>query len=124
MIRIILMIAFICSFSLRVQAENFDMQLTHSEEMMNKQGKAASVIAQDGHVLVRQITVDGFLLKEKSKFAKMFKKYRNKKLSTDEVNRVVDQVRSLYVEAGYENLVLLTYQIIKGQLHIFIALKK
>ena len=92
---------------------------------MNEQSLAARVVEGGGKVLIRQIIIDGFLLKEKEKLAPVIKRYRNKKLTADEVKEIMAAVRDLYVQSGYEKLVDFSYKIDKkGRLTIHAALRE
>jgi outer membrane protein assembly factor BamA len=100
-------------------------EVNRSLDLINEQSLAARVGEGKGRVLIRQIIIDGFLLKENQKLAPMIKRYRNKKLTPDEVKEIVAAVKKLYVEAGYEKLVDLSYKIDKkGRMTIRAALRE
>ena len=108
-----------------VSAKATVAEVNRSLDLINEQSLAARVGEGKGRVLIRQIIIDGFLLKENQKLAPMIKRYRNKKLTPDEVKEIVAAVKRLYIEAGYEKLVDISYKIDKkGRMTIRAALRE
>jgi len=71
--------------------------------------------------LSRDIQMDGFVLQNKEQFIKLFKLYRNKYLTTDDMNLILQKIQGIYEREGYQELVNINYQVIKHRL-VFTAL--
>ena len=100
-------------------------EVDRSLDMVGAQSWEAMMEDQGGKVLVRQVIIDGFLLREKKKLAPVFKHYRNKRLTLEEIKGIVAAVNALYTEAGYEKLVDFYYKVDKkGRLVIHASLKE
>ena len=79
---------------------------------------------QPAAVLIRNISIEGFLLKDRKPFAQLFKYYRNKRLSQKDINGILDAIKIIYEEAGYLKLVTINYQIYKGRLTFMVSFVK
>ena len=80
-----------------------------------------TVVGQDKGVLVRTIVMEGFVLGEKSRFIKIFKPYRDKYLTSAQMDVILEKIRHIYEEEGYQQLVSINYKLIKHKL-VFTAL--
>ena len=77
--------------------------------------------AQAHKTLIQNIAIEGFVLQDKNKFVKLFKPYRNKYLSTADMDEVLKKIKDIYEKEGYLQLVAITYHVIKHRL-VFTAL--
>jgi len=75
----------------------------------------------DTGTLIRSITMEGFELEDKNQFVKLFKHYRNKYLTKDDMDGILQKVQDIYEKEGYQQLVSISYQVIKHRL-VFTAL--
>lgn len=72
-------------------------------------------------VLIHDIVMEGFVLGDKDQFVKLFKPYRNKHLNTADMDAILQQIQDIYEREGYQELVTITYKVIKHRL-VFTAL--
>ena len=79
------------------------------------------MVSQHDGILIRNISMEGFVLEDKSQFVKLFKPYRNKYLTTDDIGEILQKIRIIYEKEGYQQLVTISYRLIKHRL-IFTAL--
>ena len=79
------------------------------------------VAVEHNGTLVRSITMEGFVLEDKNQFVKLFKPYRNKYLTTADMDAILQKIQVIYEKEGYQQLVSITYQVNKHRL-IFTAL--
>ena len=91
-----------------------------SVSAQNAAAHQAASQAQDP--LVRNILMQGFVLDDKSQFAKLFKPYRNKRLSEADISAILAQLQEIYEQAGYQGLVSIEYTIKNGRLTFTVAL--
>lgn len=82
---------------------------------------AEQAAGQNKGTLIRSIEMDGFVLGDKGQFVKLFKPYRNKYLTKADMDAILQQVEIFYEREGYQQLVSITYQVIKHRL-VFTAL--
>jgi len=82
---------------------------------------AGQVVVKDKGVLVRDIKMEGFVLGDKDQFVKIFKPYRNKYLTTADMDAILQRIQRIYEEQGYQQLVTISYQVTKHRL-VFTAL--
>ena len=75
-------------------------------------------------VLVRKIIVAGLVPQNKAKLEQIIKPYRNKRLSTQDIDRLVQSIKEYYLEAGYDGLVDMDYTVRRNQLLIHVALAR
>jgi len=75
-------------------------------------------------VLVNNIVIEGFVLQDKNQFVKLFKPYRNKHISSVDIDTILQQLQEMYEQAGYQGLVSMEYRIIKKRLVFTISLIK
>jgi len=73
-------------------------------------------------VLIHNIQMEGFVLQDKNQFVKLFKPYRNKYLTADDVDAILRQIQEIYEQAGYQGLVSIEHRISKKCLIFTIAL--
>ena len=76
---------------------------------------------QEVRTLVRNIVIEGFALQDKEQFVKIFKPYRNKYLTTSDMDAILQKIKDIYERAGYQQLVSITYQVDRHRL-VFTAL--
>jgi hypothetical protein len=82
---------------------------------------SAQIALQDKGILIHDIEMDGFVLGNKDQFVKLFKPYRNKYLTKSDMDAILMQIQVFYEREGYQQLVSITYQVVKHRL-IFTAL--
>jgi hemolysin activation/secretion protein len=82
---------------------------------------AAPADAQLQGTLVRNISIEGFVLQDKDQFIKLFKPYRNKYLTGADMDAILRQIQVIYEREGYQQLVSITYHLDKHRL-VFTAL--
>jgi hemolysin activation/secretion protein len=61
--------------------------------------------------LIRNISMEGFLLEDKGQFVKLFKSYRNKYLSRADMDMILQKIEDVYVQEGFQQLVSITYAV-------------
>ena len=66
--------------------------------------------------LISDIKMEGFVLQDKNQFVKLFKPYRNKYLTTADRDEILQKIQDIYEQEGYQQLVTITYQVIKHRL--------
>jgi hypothetical protein len=86
------------------------------------QAQAARVQQPPGTVFIKRIVVSGFVLSDKPSFLKIIKANQKKFLSQEQIQQIMDQIKALYLEAGYSELVDISYKIEKENLLITILL--
>jgi hemolysin activation/secretion protein len=77
---------------------------------------AQQVSVNDKGVLIKNITMEGFVLGDKERFVKMFKPYRNKYLTKTDMDALLLQLQIIYEKEGYQELVSISYQVVKHHL--------
>jgi hypothetical protein len=77
---------------------------------------APETAIQDKGTLVRNIAIEGFVLGDKDRFVKMFKPYRNKYLTTADMDAILQKIQDIYEREGYQQLVTITYHVDKHRL--------
>jgi|GEM_PF-3424733 hemolysin activation/secretion protein len=86
-----------------------------------RDGAASQAAPQQQGTLISSIVIEGFVLQDKEQFTKLFKPYRNKHLTTADMDAILDQIQVIYEREGYQQLVSITYHVNKHRL-IFTAL--
>jgi hemolysin activation/secretion protein len=76
---------------------------------------------RDKGVLIRHIDIEGFVLGDKNQFVKLFKPYRNKYLTSADMDAVLQKIQIIYEREGYQQLVSITYHVDRHRL-VFTAL--
>jgi len=76
-------------------------------------GQAASKVQG---TLIRNIVIEGFVLEDKNQFVKLFKPYRNKHLTAVDMDAILQKIKDIYEKEGYQQLVSITYQVVKHRL--------
>ena len=71
---------------------------------------------------ISAIELDGFVLGDKGRFEKLFKAYRNKYLTQTDMDELLQKVQAIYEREGYQQLVTITYQVVKKHRLVFTAL--
>jgi hemolysin activation/secretion protein len=77
-------------------------------------------VASQG-TLIKSIDIQGFVLQDKERFLRLFKPYRNKYLTTADMDGILQQIQVMYEKEGYQQLVTITYHVDKHHL-LFTAL--
>ena len=85
---------------------------------------ASQDLVQTQAPLVRKIEIKGFVLQDKGQFVKLFKPYRNKLLSADEINAMLQELAEIYEQAGYQGLVSIRYEVKNKVLTFTVSLIK
>ena len=67
-------------------------------------------------ILIHNIVLEGFVLEDKDQFVKLFKPYRNKYLTNDDINTILQKIQVIYEKEGYQQLVSISYQVTKHHL--------
>ena len=75
-------------------------------------------------VLIRKLTVDGFLLRENKIYKDLAKHYRLKRVGPEDITQINQALLETYQKAGYVNLVIITSTFRKGWLNFHVALSK
>ena len=102
---------------------------------VSAQNVPASVLKPDTHsysqaalkakgTLIRNIVMKGFVLQDKNQFVKLFKPYRNKRLSVADIDEALQELQEIYEQAGYQGLVSIEYHVIKRNLTFTVSLIK
>jgi hemolysin activation/secretion protein len=89
--------------------------------MLTQPAAAQEMNAQEKGILIRSITMDGFVLEDKNQFIKLFKPYRGKYLKTSDMDDILQKIQNIYAKEGYQQLVTITYQV-NGHRLVFTAL--
>ena len=66
--------------------------------------------------LIRSIVIEGFVLGDRTQFVKLFKPYRNKYLTTTDMDVILHKIQGIYEMDGYQQMVLITYKVNKHRL--------
>ncbi len=93
-----------------------------SETALAWKARKPKEIVEPNSVLIKRIVFSGFVLKDKDFLNGIIKKNRNKYLSQEQIQKIVDQVKISYLEAGYTGLVSVSYKLNKNQLIINILM--
>jgi hypothetical protein len=72
--------------------------------------------AKAGDPFIHDVTIEGFVLGDKGQFRKMFRPYRNKNLTKDDMDALLQKIQNIYEREGYLQLVTITYQVKKHRL--------
>ena len=92
--------------------------------MMRAHEVHASSQSDEVPLLIKKVVVTGFQL-YKSKIAKdLNKKYAKKRLTSAEIDGIVDELKAAYREAGYVGLIETTQQLRRGVITIHVSLSK
>ena len=74
--------------------------------------------------LIRSIKIEGFVLGDKNQFFELFKLYRNKHRSAADIDAILQQLREIYEQAGYQGLVSIVYRVKRKSLVFTVSLIK
>ena len=74
--------------------------------------------------LISNIVMKGFVLEDKNQFVRLFKPYRNKHLSTADIDEILQQLQEIYEQAGYQGLISIEPHVIKRNLTFTVSLIK
>jgi hemolysin activation/secretion protein len=74
--------------------------------------------------LISSIKMEGFVLGDKNQFVELFKPYRNKHLSTADIDTILQQLQEIYEQAGYQELVSIVYRVKRKSLVFTVSLIK
>jgi len=75
-----------------------------------------AAVIHDKGLLVRDIILEGFQLENRNQFIKLFKPYRNKYMKKEDMDMVLQKIKDIYEKEGYQQLVSISYQVIKHRL--------
>ena len=103
----------VCLFLFPV-AVSFSAQSTASAQSVSK--------AQS--ILISSIKMEGFVLQNKNQFVELFKPYRNKHLSSADIDTILQQLQEIYEQAGYQGLVSIVYRVKRKSLVFTVSLIK
>ena len=78
----------------------------------------------DQPVMVHAIIVSGLVPQNKSGLDTVLKSYRNKRLSSQDIDGLIRAVKKFYLEAGYDGLVNMDYTLRKNRLAIRVFLDR
>lgn len=87
-----------------------------------KEPKKKKVVLNTGDSLIKKINIEGVTLRDRQKLQKTIKPYLKKRLSQDDIERLMKEIDVLYLEAGYSGLVKLSYAVKRHTLTIDAAL--
>jgi hemolysin activation/secretion protein len=87
----------------------------------SRNAAAAQADSQAQGVLIRNISIEGFVLQDKDQFIKLFKPFRNKYMTAPDMDGILKEIQIIYEKEGYQQLVSITYHVDKHRL-IFTAL--
>jgi len=73
-------------------------------------------------ILIRSITIEGFLLQDKNQFTKLFKPYRNKYLSKVDMDAILQKLQDIYEQEGFAQLVSITYAVNQHRLTFTVSM--
>lgn len=82
----------------------------------------SNTMTQGIDTLVRNVQIDGFVLQDKAQFVKLFKPYRNKRLSQKEIDIIQQSLEEIYELAGYQGLVSIDHRFKKNSLIFTVTL--
>jgi len=77
---------------------------------------ASQAVSKPQGTLIRDIVIEGFVLGDKNQFVKLFKPYRNKHLTTADMDEILQKIQVIYEREGYLELVTISYQVTKHRL--------
>ncbi len=98
-------------------------EVGRAQELMDSHRKFSDQLtSDDGRVLIRHIVVSGFVLKDKQRLESLLRSYQNKRLSQQQIQDIINTLKSFYLEAGYADLVDIDYTVEKDKLSINIFL--
>lgn len=79
--------------------------------------------AQEVHpVFIKNIVLSGFVVSDKRSLEKIIKANQNKRLTPEQIQQLIDDIKTVYLEAGFADLVNITYHIEKNKLLITILM--
>jgi outer membrane protein assembly factor BamA len=73
-------------------------------------------------VYIKRITIAGFLLRDKKPIEKMIKANQKKWLTHEHIQKMIEELKVLYVAGGYTGLVDISYTIERSRLIIKVLL--
>ena len=92
---------------------------------VSAQNAPASQVSQQAQkTLIKKIEIQGFVLGDKNQFVQLFKPYRNKHLSAADIDTILQNLREIYEQAGYQRLVSIEYQVKKSCLTFTVSFIK
>lgn len=87
-----------------------------------KEPRKKKIILNTQDSLIKKINVEGVKLRDRQKLQKAIKPYLKKRLTQEDIERLLKEVDVLYLEAGYSGLVKLSYTVKRHTLTIDVAL--
>ncbi len=79
---------------------------------------------EEAPVLVRRIVFSGLVLSDRKHLEQIIKSNQNKYLSREQIQQIIDNVKILYLEAGFAKLTRIDYKVQKNKLMINVSLDK
>ncbi|MDE1920378.1 MAG: hypothetical protein KGJ09_03440 [Candidatus Omnitrophica bacterium] len=73
---------------------------------------------------IHNVLIKGFVLDNRGQFVKLFRPYRNKRLSSADMGDILQHLQEIYEEAGYQGLVSINYHVRKKYLIFTVSLIK
>ena len=98
-------------------------EVGRAQALINTNNKILSQLtADDGRILIKRIVMSGFVLKDKESLRKIMKNNQNKRLFQEEIQQIINDIKIVYDEAGYAQLVDISFKIEKSNLVITVLL--
>ena len=99
-------------------------QEARAQELIDSNNELVDQISLGGvsSVLIKRIVITGVILRDKSPLERIVKSNQNKRLSQEQIHQIIDDIRVLYLGAGYAGLVDVTPSIKKHVLTIHIEM--
>ena len=98
-------------------------EVSRAQALMNSNNKLFNQTAlTDDRILIKHIVISGFVLKDKEALQKIMKDNQNKRLSQEQIDQIIEDIKTVYIEAGYGQLVNISYTLEKGKLMVSVLL--
>ena len=96
-------------------------EVMRAQDLLNDRDALVRQIDYDGRVLVRKIMITGFVPKDRKPFESAFKPYLNKRLFPSDIDALIAEVKYLYAQEGYQELVQISYTLNRHILKISVS---
>jgi hemolysin activation/secretion protein len=93
-------------------------QISRSQDILNAQDRFKIDSNAPRKFRLKSVVIEGFTLKNSKDLERMLATYRNKYVTEDEINAIIDQVKAYYAQAGYDDLIQYSHTLKKGKLLI------
>ena len=95
------------------------MVWSDTQELVSAAKDLSQQLAKDNNrILIRSIEIKGFVLNDRKPLDQIIKSRRNKRLSQEQIQKIIEEIKTVYLEAGYGSLVNITDTIKKNKLII------